>query len=155
MDDVAAEPETGCNATRNKDLENREQLLYEIENSGTKDMKPIPIDGGKPWDTLRPVVSASLDKWTFHVGDNVTVRCTENNGLTKVSNIRRLDQERYLLVLAWYYTREDIMKVPGGFRCTLAARCSIQLHAQFQSHCNNLEHSNRKGFKRCHGEGVS
>src|SRR5436190_14319633 len=36
------------------------------------------------------------------------------DGLAKVTDIRRLDHERHLLVLAWYYTREEIQSEFGG-----------------------------------------
>jgi len=117
---VAEEPEAGCNSTpkgqedhftNDKDLEDHEELFYKIKNPGRKDLRVIPVAGGKLWSSLPSEVSALLDDWGFYVGDVVTVRCTGNpDSLAKVTDIRRLDHERHPLVLAWYYTGEEIQE---------------------------------------------
>jgi hypothetical protein len=55
---MAEEPGAGCNTTPNdhftndKDLEDHEELFYNIENPGGKDLRVIPVAGGKPWSSL-------------------------------------------------------------------------------------------------------
>ena len=45
----------------------------------------------------------------------MTIHCTGNpDGLAKVTDIRCLDHECRLLVLAWYYTRKEIQSEWGG-----------------------------------------
>jgi hypothetical protein len=52
---------------------------------------------------------------TIKVGNVVTVRCTGGrDGVAKVIEIRRLDHERHLLLLAWYYTRDEIQEESGS-----------------------------------------
>jgi hypothetical protein len=61
--------------------------------------------------------STTLEDWKFNIGDPVYVRRTGNSdGLAKVSDIRRLGPKCYLVVLAWYYTRDDIREELRGLR---------------------------------------
>ena len=95
--------------TNDNDLADLEELFYVIENLGAEDMKIIPADGSPPWSSLRSVKSAFLDNWEFHVGEVVPVRWTGNrDALAKVVDIKCLNDERLVLELAWYYTREEI-----------------------------------------------
>jgi hypothetical protein len=111
--------------------EDHEQEFYKIKNPGTKDLRPTPIAGSKPWNSLPSREFATLDDWKVNIGDVVYVRCTGNqDSLAKVSEIRYLGDERYLLVLVWYYTREEIKEELRGSR-TISKRRQAHLDAQW------------------------
>jgi hypothetical protein len=67
------------------------------------------MDGAKPWRQLARVDSAPLDTWTIHLGDIVRV-CVEadSEDYAKISEIRRQEDGRYLVVYTWLYTREEV-----------------------------------------------
>jgi hypothetical protein len=84
-------------------------VLYLIKRDGVRDINPIAVSGAKPWRTLFRVGSAPLDNWCIHLGDIVTVCVSEEReDIAKVSDIRRLDDGRYVVVYTWVYTREQV-----------------------------------------------
>ena len=128
-----------------EDLEDFEEEFYKIEDPGAKDLRPTPIAGGKPWSSLPSKESALLDDWNVKIGDVVFVRCIGNrDGLAKVSDIKNLDNERYLLVLIWYYTREEIEEELRGSR-KIPKRRQAHLDAQWPSNApfSHMLSSNR------------
>jgi hypothetical protein len=67
------------------------------------------MEGAKPWNKLSHVDSAPLETWTIHIGDIVKV-CSETDReeYAKVSEMRHLEDGRYMVVYTWLYTREEI-----------------------------------------------
>ncbi|KAJ9654599.1 hypothetical protein H2201_008969, partial [Coniosporium apollinis] len=91
-----------------EDLEPAEEL-YEFDNVGVEDLNPRPLKRGKPWNSLPSVRSAVQGPLTLYVGDTVFVCCTDSHDhLAKVTDLRDLEDGRYVVVFAWYYSRADI-----------------------------------------------
>ncbi|KAL4885946.1 hypothetical protein BJY04DRAFT_119748 [Aspergillus karnatakaensis] len=84
-------------------------VLYEYEAHGGRSLRPIPVDGQKPWEDLVQVETASLETWSVHLGDYVTVIVDKGrNGYAKVSDLRQVEDGRYMVVYTWLYTRLEI-----------------------------------------------
>lgn len=85
------------------------EVLYLTKSDGRRNLRPIPMEGAKPWNKLRHVDSAPLDTWTVHIGDIVKV-CSEadREEYAKVSEMKHLEDGRYMVVYTWLYTREEI-----------------------------------------------
>ena len=70
----------------------------------------------RPLESLPSVPSASLGGWTLNVGDTVHM-CDKNDSLTKVSDIKPLnDNRRFVVKYTWHYTRNEIkeeLKIDG------------------------------------------
>jgi hypothetical protein len=95
--------------------EDPEEILYEIKNSGRARLKFKQLAALQPWHSLSSEESVPLDDKTIKVGNVVAVRCARRpDGVAKVTEIRRLDRERHLLLLAWYYTRDEIHRESGS-----------------------------------------
>jgi hypothetical protein len=93
------------------------QELYVVSREGVENLQPLPINGAKPWKCLRRVDLAPLDSWTLRRGDIVNVDTGHSTAPAKVSDLRRLDDGRFVVVYCWLYTREDILdelKVDGA-----------------------------------------
>ena len=72
-----------------------------------------------------------MDKWEFNIGDVVHVWCIGNqDSLAKVSDIRYLRHKCYLVVLTWYYTRDEIKKELWSCR-TIPKQRQAHLDAQW------------------------
>ena len=88
------------------------QELYTLEwNGGMKDMIIRPVGHEWPWENLIPTRSTSLDNCLISVA-NLTSFCItgQNDSLAKISKIRAVGDGRYLVLLAWCYTRQDMQK---------------------------------------------
>ncbi|EED14479.1 hypothetical protein TSTA_106890 [Talaromyces stipitatus ATCC 10500] len=84
-------------------------VLYLTKGDGVRNLSPRPVDGAKPWRQLARVSSAPLETWDIHLGDIVQV-CLEKDrkSYAKISEIRRLDDGRYVVVYTWLYRREEV-----------------------------------------------
>jgi hypothetical protein len=86
------------------------QVLYYVKREGVRDFSLTPIEGGKPWKCLAKVASAPLGKWSICLGDIVTICQGERSeGYAKVSDLRSLDDGRYMVAYTWLYTREEVV----------------------------------------------
>ncbi|KAH8431691.1 uncharacterized protein LDX57_009345 [Aspergillus melleus] len=86
------------------------QVLYHVKREGVRDFCPTPVEGAIPWKELVQVPYASLDVWSIRLGDIVTVCQGEQpDGYAKVSDLRSLENGRYMVTYTWLYTREEIM----------------------------------------------
>ncbi|KAL2217281.1 hypothetical protein M432DRAFT_617428 [Thermoascus aurantiacus ATCC 26904] len=84
------------------------QVLYKIQREGVQDFQPQPVNGAKQWKSLARVTSAPLDTWIIHVGV-VAVHLDQGpEEYAKVSDLRRLEDGRFVVVYTWLYTRQDI-----------------------------------------------
>jgi hypothetical protein len=85
-------------------------VLYEYEQHGGSSLRPVPVEGQKPWEDLVQVTKASLETWSVHLGDLVAV-CLDggSEGYAKVSELRQVEDGRYMVVYTWLYTRKEIM----------------------------------------------
>lgn len=93
------------------------QELYAVSREGVENLQPLPINGGKPWKYLLKVNLAPLGSWTLRRGDIVNVDTGHSTAFAKVSDIRSLDDGRFVVVYCWLYTREDILdelKIDGA-----------------------------------------
>ncbi|OKL55210.1 hypothetical protein UA08_09519 [Talaromyces atroroseus] len=83
--------------------------LYLTKADGGQNLRPRPVEGGTPWRQLARVNSAPLDTWKIYLGDIVTV-CIEKEreNYAKISEIRRLEDGRYMVVYTWLYAREEV-----------------------------------------------
>src|SRR3981189_3630320 len=85
------------------------QLLYKTQREGVRDFRPESVNGAKPWQSLAKVTSAPLDTWDLHVGDVVAVHLDQGmEEYAKVSDLRRLEDGRFVVVYTWFYTRQNI-----------------------------------------------
>jgi hypothetical protein len=63
----------------------------------------------KPWKNFAKVSSAPLDSWKVQVGDIVAVQLDNgSDDYAKGSDLRCLDDGRFVLVYAWLYNRLDM-----------------------------------------------
>lgn len=86
------------------------EVVYLAEGNGSRYLKPRPMEGAKPWNQLARVDSAPLDTWTIHLGDIVKVCLeTDREDYAKISEIRCLEDGRYMVVYTWLYTREEVL----------------------------------------------
>ncbi|PYH90012.1 hypothetical protein BO71DRAFT_92848 [Aspergillus ellipticus CBS 707.79] len=85
------------------------QELYAVSREGVENFQPLPINGVKPWKYLQKVDLAPLGSWTLRRGDIVNVDTGHSTAFAKVSDIRSLDDDRFVVVYCWLYTREDIL----------------------------------------------
>ncbi|KAJ9651635.1 hypothetical protein H2201_009268, partial [Coniosporium apollinis] len=85
--------------------------LYGFDNRGAEHLNTWPLKHGRAWNSLPAVRSAMHGPLTLHVGDSVFVRCTDSaDHLAKIIEMRDLEDGRYMVVFAWYYTRADIKR---------------------------------------------
>ncbi|CRG92698.1 hypothetical protein PISL3812_09763 [Talaromyces islandicus] len=86
-------------------------VLYLTSGDGGRNLSSRPTDGAKPWRQLYRVHTAPLDTWAIHLGDIVKV-CLEKDreSYAKISDIRGLDDGRYMVVYTWLYTREEVQE---------------------------------------------
>ncbi|KAJ9653448.1 hypothetical protein H2201_009141, partial [Coniosporium apollinis] len=85
--------------------------LYGFDNGGAEHLNAWPLKHGRPWNSLPAVRSAMHGPLILHVGDSVFVRCTDSaDHLAKIIEMRDLEDGRYVVVFAWYYTRADIKR---------------------------------------------
>ena len=85
------------------------QELYVVSREGVENFQPLPINGAKPWKFLEKVKMAPLDSWTLRRGDIVNVDTGHSAAPAKVSDVRWLDDGRFVVVYCWLYTREEIL----------------------------------------------
>ncbi|KAL7648992.1 hypothetical protein ACMYSQ_012609 [Aspergillus niger] len=93
------------------------QEVYVVSREGVENLQPLPINGAKPWKSLRRVDLAPLGSWTLRLGDIVNVDTGHSTAPAKVSDLRSLDDGRFVVVYCWLYTREDIideLKIDGA-----------------------------------------
>jgi hypothetical protein len=120
------------------------QILYYIKREGVRDYSPTPIDGAKPWKCLVKVLSAPLGKWLVCLGDIVTVCQGERSeGYAKVSDLRSLDDGRYMVAYTWLYTREEVIaelqtenRLPERFRKHISQRWPIDADYRYMFSTN-------------------
>ncbi|KAJ5413632.1 hypothetical protein N7509_000259 [Penicillium cosmopolitanum] len=93
---------------RRKWLASPAQELYYVSREGVEDFQPLPLNGAKPWKDLQKTDSAPLESWTLQRGFIVNVDTGYGTSLAKVSDIRCLDDGRYIVVYTWLYTRDEI-----------------------------------------------
>lgn len=85
------------------------QILYHLPTEGVKLFRPIPVDNAIPWEHLSIVASALLGTWTIKCGEIVNVDLGQRGqNYAKVSDLRRLNDGRYIIVYMWLYTRYEI-----------------------------------------------
>lgn len=85
------------------------QKLYIVSREGVENFQPLPINGARPWKCLRRVNLAPLGSWTLRRGDFVNVDTGHSVAPAKVSDVRWLDDGRFVVVYCWLYTREEIL----------------------------------------------
>ncbi|KAJ5532386.1 hypothetical protein N7513_001998 [Penicillium frequentans] len=93
------------------------QELYAVSREGVENFRPLPMNGAKPWKYLRKLDLAPLGSWTLRRGDIVNVDTGHSTAPAKVSDIRSLEDGRFVVVYCWLYTREDILdelKIDGA-----------------------------------------
>jgi hypothetical protein len=90
-------------------------LLYRVSGDGWRNFHPIAEKGQKPWNVLNQVRHASLETWEVHLCDIVTV-CLEtpSRGYAKVTDLRKLEDGRFMVVYTWLYTRKEILEEYTG-----------------------------------------
>lgn len=86
------------------------QELYYVSREGVESLQPLPRNGAKPWKSLRKSDLAPLESWTLRRGSIVNVDAGNSTSPAKVSDIRCLDDGRYVVVYTWLYTREQIIE---------------------------------------------
>lgn len=91
-----------------------EVVLYEVKQQGSRFMGITAVNESvKPWKKLDHVDAADLDKWIVRVGDIVTVQLhtgVDTGKYAKVSEIRPYDENRYVVIYTWLYTREEVKR---------------------------------------------
>lgn len=99
-----------------------EVILYKVRQHGSEFMDITPVDKSvKPWKELPCVNAADLGEWTVRAGDIVTVHLhadADTGEYAKVSEIRRYDNNRYVVIYTWLYTREEVeaeLQTDDGF----------------------------------------
>lgn len=95
---------------RRKWLASPAQELYYVSREGAEDFQPLPLNGAQPWKDLEKTDSAPLKFWTLHRGFIVDVDIGHGTSPAKVSDIRCLDDGRYIVVYTWLYTRDEIVE---------------------------------------------
>ncbi|KAJ0422926.1 hypothetical protein BJY00DRAFT_279104 [Aspergillus carlsbadensis] len=115
------------------------KLLYKDKGNGWDPLSPRAVNNASPWNQLIQVQSAKLETnteepWTISLGDIVTVCVPENTqsissdgiktdpeddseddsegdpeAYAKVSDLRSLEDGRYMVVYTWLYTRAEII----------------------------------------------
>lgn len=86
------------------------QELYYVSREGVESFQPLPRNGLKLWKSLRKSDSAPLETWILRRGFIVDVDTGNSTSSAKVSDIRCLDDGRYIVVYTWLYTREQIIQ---------------------------------------------
>jgi hypothetical protein len=120
------------------------QVLYYVKREGLRDFSPTPIEGGKPWKCLEMVVSAPLGRWSVCLGDIVTVcQGKRSEGYAKVSDLRNLNDGRYMVAYTWLYTREEVIAelqtedgLPERFREHISRRWPINADYRYMFSTN-------------------
>lgn len=74
------------------------QELYAVSREGVENFQPLPINGIKPWKYLQKVNLAPLGSWTLRRGDIVNVDTGHSTAFAKVSDMRSLDDGRFVVV---------------------------------------------------------
>ncbi|KAL4755669.1 uncharacterized protein BDW70DRAFT_146130 [Aspergillus foveolatus] len=90
-------------------------LLYRDSGLGWCDIRPTAVKGQKPWSELEQVQCASLETWEVRLYDIVTV-CVQglSEGYAKVTDLRDLEDGRFMVVYTWLYTRAEILEEYTG-----------------------------------------
>ena len=120
------------------------QVLYKVQREGIQILYILPEDGMKPWKNLAKVSSAPLDSWTVQVGDIVAVQLDNgSDDYAKVSDLRCLDDGRFVLVYTWLYNRLDVEReleidgaIPHALRQHLNQRWPIRADFQYMLSTN-------------------
>jgi hypothetical protein len=87
------------------------EILYITSGDGGRILSPRPANRAKPWRQLHRVHSAPLDTWDIHLGDIVKVCLEEGReSYAKISDMRSLEDGRYMVVYTWLYTREEVQE---------------------------------------------
>jgi hypothetical protein len=119
-------------------------ILYLTSSDGGRNLSPRPADGVKPWRQLPRVHSAPLDTWNIHLGDIVKVLLEKDReGYAKISDMRSLEDERYMVVYTWLYTREEVQEefetdgiIPEILRKNLDKRWPVDATFQYMLSTN-------------------
>lgn len=117
------------------------QTLYHVSREGVENFQPIPVGRAKPWKGLPKVATASLDTWLLRCGDVVSVDVGHGRGYAKVSDLRSINDGRYIVVYTWLYTRDEVdeeLQVDGNLSPSSRAhldkmwssKARYQVHAQ-------------------------